>query len=169
VEEYNQSLAADPEFEMAATVTLHLSGGASSQATSPEPSSGGFISWDDDSTPTPSQQPSVEENAELLPCYHLETKLEDHIRRHNDLMKSLTRFAGYSDVIETHLFRATSARKALERASQEADVTKRAEAVAKVFDLLSRCGEGLAEVQKEVDLFEREWTSPSEGEEASLT
>ncbi|KAF4699986.1 hypothetical protein FOZ63_009875, partial [Perkinsus olseni] len=70
------------------------------------------------------------ENAELLSCYDLGAKLEGHIRRHNDLTKSLTRFAGYSDVIETHLFRAASARKALDRASQEADVTKRAEAVA---------------------------------------
>ncbi|KAF4684096.1 hypothetical protein FOZ60_008214 [Perkinsus olseni] len=90
------------------------------------------------------------ENAELLSCYDLGAKLEGHIRRHNDLIESLTRFAGFTDDIETHLFRAASARKALERASQEADVTKRAEAVAKVFDLLSRCGEGLAEVQKEV-------------------
>ncbi|EER03639.1 hypothetical protein Pmar_PMAR022937 [Perkinsus marinus ATCC 50983] len=168
-EEYNQNLAADPEFEMNPTVTLHLSENVSTPATSStEPSNSGFISWDGGAVPHSANQQSIAEaNTELLPCYDLEAKVEDRIRRHNSLMKSLTRFAGYSDVIETHLFRAASARKALDRATQEPDVTRRAEAIAKVFDLLTRCGEGLAEVQNELTAFEREWTSLDADEEGA--
>ncbi|EEQ99610.1 hypothetical protein Pmar_PMAR010872 [Perkinsus marinus ATCC 50983] len=75
-EEYNQNLAADPEFEMKPTVTLHLSENVSTPATSStEPSNSGFISWDGGAVPHSANQQSIAEaNTELLPCYDLEAK-----------------------------------------------------------------------------------------------